>query len=102
MKMLTPAELREFGNLPDNMVIPITAEVGPMLADALEIADVHAACLLESCTTPIFVNGKRRWCDSSTDDGNPEDIEQAIRYLEARGLLERHPEKAHLVQPRND
>lgn len=103
MKMLTAAELRAFGSLPDHTIIPLTAPSGPVLADALEIADSTARSDIEChCGHAVpYQPSERHWYDLGTAD--PEDrahVDQAERYLTSRGLLDRHPENARWVSPR--
>lgn len=70
-----------------------------LLIDAIEIADSCARSDIEcSCkwtdTTPA------RWYDTASDR-DPEilaTIAQVVRYLEARGQIERNAEKPHLVR----
>lgn len=70
-----------------------------MLADAMEIADSCARSDIECNVMQAFQTPDlRRWYDSSTAD--PEDreaIDQALRYLEARGILVRDSTKPHVV-----
>lgn len=101
LKMLTPTELRRFASLPDNLIIPITSDKGAMLADALEIADESAWCLIQSETALAPTNHGSAWRDlTSADPASKGAIFQALRYLDARGLLNRHAENARWVSLR--
>lgn len=72
------------------------------LADlAFDIADGASVCVIESCTVEIEINGET-WLDFilRSKDG-PTDLqncEDEIDYLEARGLLHRHPEMPGVVR----
>jgi len=71
------------------------------LADlAFEIADEHAAGLIESCTVEEEIDGEK-WLSFGTGkqcDQVREDCANEIDYLEARGLLHRHPSRPELVR----
>jgi len=68
-----------------------------VIADAVEIADSCARSDIECNLSGAFADG---WYD--TTSGEPSDhevwLEQALRYLGARGLIEHHPEYGHLVR----
>lgn len=73
----------------------------PLLADAMEIADSCARADIESCCTARGDGDDYRnwWWDTSSADTEDETmIAQALRYCEARGLIERHPTDAPLVR----
>ena len=101
--MHTPDELRRFGALPDNIIITITSDKGPMLADALEIADEVSIDLIKCNTTMDDSDGGLvKWWDLASWDGlqvcipvdRYEKVEanlQAIHHiLEARRTELRH------------
>lgn len=68
---------------------------------ALQIADDAARCDVESYCTKFQLRW-RVWYD--TEVLRPEGIEveqgveRAVRYLDLRGALQRHPQQAHLVR----
>jgi hypothetical protein len=95
-RTLSAAWLRE--QRPPSGVIPLSAELAPVLADALEIADDGARSTVEIEFVDLLI-GDMRWYDTKTaDPDNAEWITQAVRYLEARGLIERRPGEEHLVR----
>lgn len=64
-----------------------------MIADALEIADGISRSDIECNTGSPDWNAGRRWYDLDTVTGaDKEMIGRAARYLDARGLIEHHPE----------
>lgn len=68
-----------------------------MLADAVEIADSCARADIESRL--LCADDNPQWWDTSTaSEEDREMIGQAVRYLTARGLIERHPERVELVR----
>lgn len=71
-----------------------------MLADAIEIADSSSAALIE-CSAPLHDDRGHAWRDlASVESIDREGIDQAVRYLTARELLERHPEQGQWVRVR--
>jgi len=96
-RTLTSAWLREYR--PPNGVLPIGVEVAAMLADALDIADSAARADIELYCVAVTRGDETWWNWENLDpvDGAPY-IEQAVRYLEARGLLERDGENANVVR----
>lgn len=62
---------------------------------AHEIALEDCAATLES---ECLCAPGRYWNTSRVDEAGRAGVERAVRYLEARGLLERHPEHADLVR----
>ena len=78
------ARLREPRAL--NGVIPLSAELGPMLGDALELADDTARSVIELECRDLDVGGVRYY-DLATADPEIVDMEQPLRYLTARGLV---------------
>lgn len=94
-RTITAAWLREFRPL--HGVLPLDADVATMLADALELADDTARSVIELECRDLMVDGVR-WYDLATADTINVDMEQPLRYLEARGLLERDQLQPHLVR----
>jgi hypothetical protein len=76
---------------PLNGVIPLSAELGPMLGDALELADDCARSCIELECRDLMVGGVRYY-DLDTADTMNVDMEQPLRYLRARGLIEGLPD----------
>lgn len=71
------------------------------LADlAFNIADEHCADLIESCTVDIVLDGEPWLTFGGGQRCNElrEDCADEIDYLEARGLLRRHPTRPELVR----
>ena len=81
-RTLTAAWLREPR---ENGCIPLSADLGPVLADALELADDVARSVIELECKDIDVGGVR-WYDIGTADGFF-DLGKALRYLTARGKI---------------
>lgn len=102
MKMHTLQELRGYGLCPDHQIIPITADNGPMLADALEIADESALMDIECCCKAVAPAGAGQmfWDARTAARDDRENVERAVRYLDSRGLLDRHPDNRNWVSPR--
>ena len=69
----------------ENGCIPISAELGPVLADALDEADDSFRCLIECECKEAEIAGVR-WYDIGTADGFF-DLGKALRYLTARGKI---------------
>lgn len=96
---ITPEKLRE---LADRNCGPVLRrEELHMLADAMEIADSCARADIESsCTARGDGDDYRNWWwDTSSADAEDEEmIALSLRYLEARGLIERNPTDAPLVR----
>lgn len=94
--ILDPTMLRARSEVRCVLLFP--AEIGPTLADAVEIADESAVCLIESDSHPLDQDGVR-WWDTAFAEGDASDgMQQALRYLEARGQLLRHPTRGALVR----
>ncbi len=97
-----PADLRHAATIPGMIWLPVMACAGPMLADALEIADSCARSDIESFCI-WNEEGGVRWFDTLAvndacgPEANPM-IAQAVRYLEARGMLTRDEKQPHLVR----
>lgn len=91
---ITPEKLR--AGAKHGQWIPVPVADGPMLADAMEIAD-QAAWDAIYCNTSY--EGDHVWHDTtSAHQEDREWIAESVRYLDARGLLIRHPERPELVR----
>lgn len=83
-------------------VLQIPVGLGPLLADAIEIADESARVTVRSALfskEAVTLPAPNRYYD--TRSAEPQDLlraAQRVRYLLARGLIERHPEQEHLVR----
>lgn len=101
---LTPRALRDAARNSHELVAGLSAEEALVLADALEIADCNSRVILRSELTPTEAKGPEAmhwWLDESSADTHAKDaIEQAVRYLTARDLLNRHPVHPHWICPR--
>lgn len=105
VRTLQPEALR--ASAATDAALVISARAGTALADALDIADESAVALIE-CETLEFDYGDGVWhnLDSAADaDLTPEtndriraSLDQAVRYLAARGLAETAEGKPHLVR----
>lgn len=76
----------------------ISSDLAYVFADAIEIADECARSDIE-CNCGLTPTTAPGYYDST--DHDPEDTDniiQALRYLDARGLVERHPQHVHLVR----
>ena len=110
MTTMTPSKLRAASTTGAEW-LPIPASCGEMLADAIEIADSCARSDIE-CFAYSPGDG---WYDTTrvlSRETKPRDsvadkqaaaydlsaVEQAVRYLLARGLIERHPERPDWVR----
>lgn len=93
---ITPEQLRAYYG--DSGWVEIESEDCSMLADAIEIADLSSDAYLYSTLRPLDDD----WLDLATEltEDERESIDQAVRYLTARGLLERHPEREQWVRVR--
>lgn len=90
----------------DSGVLIVPAEARAVIANALDIADESAEAMIE-CETASYSGEGREWHDLEssidpdlTDETNARirsNLDQAARYLEARGLLDRHAEREQLV-----
>lgn len=85
-----PSTLEHFAN-----------ELGERLRLATEIADAAARGEIESYCAPEML-GTRKWYDTlAVSPGAPEieaGVDRALRYLELRTRLFRHPQQKHLVR----
>jgi hypothetical protein len=109
INMLTPSWLREHAKRKNATWLPILAQLAPTIADALEIADGAAQEFIENHYHAVEADGFG-WFDIadcsnltlalSTESqkriGDARD--QAVRYLETRGLLIRHADRPELVR----
>ena len=79
--------------------LPNTLEDVDLITQAFAIADSSARSEIEcNCNSAGPREGGGWWWNTRLDDLNfQEDIDRSLRYLEARGLLVRHPEQPHLV-----
>lgn len=67
---------------------------------AFNIADEHARVLIDSCCVDEEIDSEK-WLSFGTGkqrDQLREDCSDEIDYLEARGMLHRHPTRAELVR----
>ena len=97
MSGITPERLR----LPaiENEVLMLPASCGPMLADAVEIADSCSRSDIECHCLGVDSDDDLRWYDIRVTEACELDaIAQAVRYLTARGLIEFHPEHNEWVR----
>jgi len=103
MSTLDPKGLRALLASVDSPHIHIGADKISIVADAIEIADSCARADIECNVEPIFPEvGPVTWYDlDNIDEYSGEPIDQAVRYLEARGLLDRHPKNPRHVKPRS-
>ncbi len=84
---INPSKLRSAAEVPGAW-LSIEAQHGPMLADAMEIADSCARADIESFCEPAEVPGGRWWnVEAVTPEERPM-VDQALRYLDARGRIE--------------
>jgi hypothetical protein len=97
---LTPQKLRAYYEMREHAQYPpIPVTDCPMLADAMEIADSCARADIESYCTAVGEGDDFRfwwWDVDSIEKDERESVDQALRYLDARGLVEyRVGEKQH-------
>lgn len=88
---LSPAWLRQ--HRAANSTVFLTVAEAFAVADAIEIADSCARSDIESNCDRFEEDGERYYDPSDMDpldDWAVKAIGQAVRYLEARGLIERH------------
>lgn len=79
--------------------LPIEAKHGPMLADALELADEYAWIDIDSNTSTEEIGGVKWWDTQHFDRYmTAAEVTQRVRYLDARDLIEHHPERPELVR----
>lgn len=94
----SPTDLRQAATVKNATWLPVLACAGPMLADAIEIADSCARADIECHCTWEHIKGERWYDTRVTEERETEPIAQAVRYLEARGLLVRKPGQPELVR----
>jgi hypothetical protein len=106
MSTLDPTALRGLIATAGPAEIVISQAEASVVVDAIEIADSCARADIECNVQPVFLDGNdETWYDLDhvdpeyCDDSGP--IHQAVRYLEARGLLDRHPKNPRHVKPRS-
>lgn len=95
---ISPSKLRSAAACPEAFVA-IDAKDARMLADAIEIADSCARADIESFCAHVDDVLTGLWWN--TNDTGPEEKEMvavALRYVEARGLIEHHPQRPELVR----
>lgn len=77
------------------------AELGEQVRLAHEIADDAARAEIE-CECGAMQLGTRSWYDTTAvEDAVPEyqaGVDRALRYLDLRGRVQRHPVEKHLVR----
>ena len=98
---ISPEKLRSALEV-DSAFVAIEKRDVQVLIDALEIADSCARSDIESFCGPI-VNAKWQqewWNVQEAGADEREMVDRAVRYLEARGLLERKDGEPHLVRVR--
>lgn len=103
MTMQTPDELRALAKIGGIAVIQIPVKSAAMLADAVEIADESSIALLvsELSSAKLKEIGARPYWDlDSCEPSAREAVDQAVRYLEARVRLYRHPDNQQWVSPK--
>lgn len=96
-KTISPEWLRAQVSAPGG-VIPLSACLGGMLADAIEIADINARVDIESFCSR---EGGAPWWDLASAEGDEyeeEVIKRAAHYLDARGLIEHKIDAKHWVR----
>lgn len=75
------------------------AYVSPELAaQAYELADSFCMCDIECNTAPVKSDGRRWWNTGAVDEFDDGGIAKSIEYLDARGLVIRHPDNPHWVR----
>jgi hypothetical protein len=97
-RTITAAWLRE---LPDKGALPLSADLCQVLADALEIADFAARNCVESYAPIEQWEPPRLYDLGRVNPLGSAWIEQAVCYLDARGLLERDARVPTLVRVRD-
>lgn len=76
-----------------------SAFVSPEIAAmAYKIADSMSMCEIESYCAPVESVGCRWWDTSQPDDVDEGGVAESLAYLEARGLVVRHPDRPHMVR----
>lgn len=96
MSLLTSPDLATtLRNVDASGVYINDTKTGALLADAIEIADSCARSDIE-CNLP----GDETGCYDTTATKEDHDawLAQSLRYLEARGLIERSPHARHIVR----
>lgn len=94
--ILDPTMLRARSEVRCVLLFP--AEIGPTLADAVEIADESACCDITSACR--FINTPDGgWYDTGVVGENEwQFVDRSVRYLSARSRLIKHPIRAGLVR----
>lgn len=72
-------------------------QIAHLLADAVEIADEGSTSVIQCNAAWLYV--PEDWWDTGKISACPKArMDRALSYLDRRGLIERHPEKSHLVR----
>ena len=93
---ITAAWLREYRPL--NGILPLGADCAAILADALDLADDAARSDIETCCEPTAPAPAWWWNLDSAGEDDREAVDEAVRYLDARGLFVRHSQNARLIR----
>lgn len=103
---LTPEWLRRQA-ADQHAIVLLTSESMRLVADAIEIADESAWSFIECECRSVSLAGSE-WCDladtsdvelsAETQKRIRESLAQSVRYLETRGLIERHADRQNLVR----
>lgn len=101
MTQLSAANLRALIDSTQWPEMVISKSEALLFADAIEIADSCARADIECNVEPAFPDGGSvPWYDlDHVDAESAAPVAQAVRYLEARGLLDRRPSNPQHVRP---
>jgi hypothetical protein len=69
-----------------------------LAAQAYEIADSMSMCDIECNTHPVEVEGVNWWNTAIVDPQDDGGVAESLAYLDARGLVIRHPARPELVR----
>lgn len=69
---------------------------------ALKIADSCARADVECNLTPTGPYPGTWYDERTADDGCGDAIAESVRYLDARGLLERKEGEPHIIRPKDE
>lgn len=94
---LSPEWLREVAENPDAVFLVVEPKIS-MLADALEIADSSARSDIECFCLRVDEDDTHWYSLRSATDDDRQWTEIGARYLDARGLLVKHPTREGLVR----
>lgn len=96
-RTITSAWLRDYQS--PNGVLLFGADVAAMLADALDIADAAAKICIQSYAPIEQWEPPRQYDLARVEDRDANGlINQAVRYLDARGMLKRDQVRPELVR----